>query len=581
MVLPRFCFIALGLWTSALLAVDPEVPKSTSADFRVLVDSPFPNLTLPKHVKADPGVVTLFADFEHPAAEGVPLYIVNRSDKSLDLGTQDGSLKIKLDYLDTEGDWKLAQSHRSSWCGNSYGSRVLNPGQHFRSFGYRVKSGTKGRVRYSLYERNKLVSNVGDGYVLTEDIAADERTGLDASLLAFLMTRDISFNEQTSKAAYVNVGQAAEALSVLGGVAYAKNQVSLWVQFLDGKKTPNEMEVRLKSSLKEALERWPARENEGRLFEYCFRIVTGEKKAVWVGEDYAWTLLADMVRTYGLSGMPSQEIPLSSYKAVWELAAKKIGQSDPNLHQSLLSLLQLNGAVDEWLPDSLFEPLIRHESLDVVSMAAATLARRGRFEWLAEQGSKLEADHQDIILKHLAVGYGAQPVGSDGAGGLRGPKEMIEMEFWIHCIESRPFKALSIFTQLPEMGYGCKKEVWPVLRRGIWSYWRERASQMKETETEFKMSEAEAEAARMMLSLVTKHRTNANARNLIPFEKDDIAIPILEKLTRHRGYTSPGSSGSFQEARDNQPKYFLVQEFAKRMLSRLQDRDLLPFEFLD
>lgn len=240
----------------------------------------------------------------------------------------------------------------------------------------------------------------------------------------------------------------------------------------------------------------------------------------------------------------------------------------------------MNGVVDEWLPDSLFEPLIRHESLDVVSMAAATLARRGRFEWLAEQGSKLEADHQDIILKHLAVGYGAQPVGSDGAGGLRAPKEMIEMEFWAHCIESRPFKVVRIFVQLPEMGYG-RAEVLTVLRRKIWSYWRERASQMKETETEFKMSEEEAEAARTMLALVTKYRKDANAQYLMPSEKDDSAIPILEKLTRHRGYTSPESLDTFQGARGNQPKYFLVQEFAKRMLSRLQDRDLLPFEFLD
>lgn len=200
---------------------------------------------------------------------------------------------------------------------------MLNPGQHFRSFGYRVKSGVKARVRYSLYGQNKLVSNVGDGYVLTEDIAAAETTSLYESLLASLMTRDISFDEQPDDAFYFKVGRAAEALSVLGGVASAKNQVSLWVQFLERKKTPNEMEVCLKRSLKKAIERWPARENEGRLFEYCIRIVAGEKKAVWIGGDYAWSLLANMMEKYGLSGMPSQEIPLSSYRTAWELAAKK------------------------------------------------------------------------------------------------------------------------------------------------------------------------------------------------------------------------------------------------------------------
>ncbi len=73
---------------------------------------------LPEGVKSVSGKVTVFADFRRPHKAGsIPLYIINRTDKVLELPYQDGDVYLKLETKGKaeDGKWKRVQPHAYSW----------------------------------------------------------------------------------------------------------------------------------------------------------------------------------------------------------------------------------------------------------------------------------------------------------------------------------------------------------------------------------------------------------------------------------------------------------------------------------
>jgi len=142
-----------------------------SHKFRVKIGKPLAGLAT--HVQAPSGNVTLFADFERKTDKGVPLYIINRSGKSLDFNAEDGYLYHKLESRNAQGQWVRAQTHQFSGCGNSYDHTPVLQTDHFSvSNGYIPASGTKTTVRYSFYLQDfKLSSNAGPGLVDEKEIA--------------------------------------------------------------------------------------------------------------------------------------------------------------------------------------------------------------------------------------------------------------------------------------------------------------------------------------------------------------------------------------------------------------------------
>ncbi|HEY6565708.1 MAG TPA: hypothetical protein VIY86_14565, partial [Pirellulaceae bacterium] len=166
--------LLLSLGVRWLVAAEPKedmLAENPSANFHGSVGLPLPVVDLPNHVPASEGKVTLWADFASADDRGVPLYLINQTNDPQPFSSQDHDVYVKLEYKDATGTWKRAQSHLSSWCGNSYYSLSLPPRQFYSFRGYRPLEGKKHPVRYAL-RADALASNEAEGFITDADLAA-------------------------------------------------------------------------------------------------------------------------------------------------------------------------------------------------------------------------------------------------------------------------------------------------------------------------------------------------------------------------------------------------------------------------
>ncbi len=123
-LLVRIVVVGLVLW--GVFARAQETKRF--ATFHTYVGRPIPNVDLPKQVPAPKGELTLFADYAAADKDGVPLYLINRTDRIASFPAQDGDIYLKLEHRLSDGTWERAQSHAYSNCGNSSmgGGRLSN-----------------------------------------------------------------------------------------------------------------------------------------------------------------------------------------------------------------------------------------------------------------------------------------------------------------------------------------------------------------------------------------------------------------------------------------------------------------------
>ena len=123
---------------------------------------PIANDQLPKNVVAPEGKLTLFADYNDLWRQQVVLYFVNKTKEEVGIPAQDSDLYVKLETQTESGEWVRAQTHQSSWCGNSYHSRSLEPGKFITLLGFQPRRGQKQPARFSFYSKVDAVSNIGE-----------------------------------------------------------------------------------------------------------------------------------------------------------------------------------------------------------------------------------------------------------------------------------------------------------------------------------------------------------------------------------------------------------------------------------
>ena len=133
-----------------------------------------PVAELPESIKPTDAKFSLVADYEHAANARIPVYLINQSGDVVSLGAEDRDVYLELEFQDTDGEWKRAQTHNFSWCGNSYMFEPPLKDQHFIALsGYQPKSGSKARIRYRLYRQLfEAVSNVGEGIIDPAEVEA-------------------------------------------------------------------------------------------------------------------------------------------------------------------------------------------------------------------------------------------------------------------------------------------------------------------------------------------------------------------------------------------------------------------------
>lgn len=182
------------------------------------VGSPLPISSLPENVQAPEGELTLFADFSDVTGSPGRLYLVNRTSHRIAFSSQDGDPYVKLEAATEDGGWERAQTHHSSWCGNSYFvTPSLRPGEYFRFGAYFPSEGERRMVRYRLYQEHafilddatdekdvylhehdleklplNLVSNAGMGNVRPLDIDSARRDCFAIPLGSFKTVRDMA-----------------------------------------------------------------------------------------------------------------------------------------------------------------------------------------------------------------------------------------------------------------------------------------------------------------------------------------------------------------------------------------------------
>ncbi len=98
---------------------------------------------------------------------GMILFVINTTEDTIHISTQDGSLIVIQEALDNDRNWKPIEYWIYSWCGNSYDhSLILQPGQFAFSGAIRYSGAVQTKLRFKLKSGEHLyLSNSFDGSI--------------------------------------------------------------------------------------------------------------------------------------------------------------------------------------------------------------------------------------------------------------------------------------------------------------------------------------------------------------------------------------------------------------------------------
>ena len=112
---------------------------------------------------------------------GHTLYLINTTDKNVDLSAQDSRLDIKAEVKSKVGLWTEITYLPSSWCGNSYHSITLGSDEYWEFVQPIFKGSFKTTLRYKLeLEDNTIVSNEIIAFINPEQMDKERKEGHNA-----------------------------------------------------------------------------------------------------------------------------------------------------------------------------------------------------------------------------------------------------------------------------------------------------------------------------------------------------------------------------------------------------------------
>jgi hypothetical protein len=421
-----------------------------SARFRVSAGAPSPNVSLPAHVGAKTGELTLFADFAHADESGVPLFLVNRTNNKVSLGSEDGDVYIKLERQLTTGEWKRAQAHDYSWCGNSYGGLSLSSGMHYRLHGYRPIHGKPAKVRYASYGSLPVSSNIGDGIFAPEDVADAQLDRMPLQNVPGSVSRWFEINHPRRQQKLSTLVAALRMAELMGEMPAIRTGAQRWVEELENLEDLAPEEQRALPLIREILKRnWGRSDSLQRLLERSFAAVKSANKttAEFGSLEKESVLTWNVIREIGAietSAYSQSHVFRRSDPAVWkqvlQLAASQVLTAPNEAAIGMSGVLGLSPLADELLSDDAFEPLLDSDRYGAAGVAANTLSRRGKWERLAELGFKCKPENQVRILESLAKG----PADENGSDIRIAPDDSREQKFWAHVLRTRPLEASAV-----------------------------------------------------------------------------------------------------------------------------------------
>lgn len=472
-----------------------------------------PNAELPDHVPAPEGELTLFADFAAPIPGRVPLYLVNRTAKPFQFFSEEGDILIKLERKTDGGHWERAQTHMNSYfCGNSYFSVELGPGQHFAFYGSMPSGGVKAHVRFASYGGIKLVSNEGEGFVWLSDIE-DARKDLIGRRVPLEIERQLSSPKEMMRSDKPTPEIQVAALRLLqaeGQNPYYQGAAAEWAEIYETKDSPSDSERQAAKAIREILaEPWPKNRNQDALLARCVEALAHPEKAqgkfgaIENNEVLISRVLGDLART---STEPQKWKPLA--------ALLSAPDSSPRL-AAMIDIAAIPNIADELFPDSFFAERLADSG--ATSVCAGALSRRGRWEQLANLAWKLSDFEQLVVLRSLAY-----PPSDDILVSRSKPREPAsdsEKQFWKYCLKTQPVGAVDKLCsgrRLEDNSFG------PLARQTLREFLEEEVKKGNTARTDF--------------PLKGSGYTIPRAIELLSTWKSSEDIPLFQKLLAYRGY---------------------------------------------
>lgn len=396
------------------------------------VGTALPIIDLPKHVVAPKGELTLFADFDHRDPEmGIPLYLVNRTVKIQSIPVQDEDPYTKLEFQEKEGFWVRAQTHRDSFCGNSYYSRDLKPGEFFLFSGYSPASGTKAKIRYH-NGKSGLLSNAGDGYYLEEDRDAAALDSMAAGAippaLGWAMRADERSNPMGFPISDRTFMVALDLTSHYSESTYYRDLARRRMESL-GENSPIANEI---GAILDRKWPQPAVELDSLLNRSLDLIEQGVEIAL------NWSLVSHEIR------FTSAEVSHETKARAAQLLRREAMAPKLDYTLMLKQLIESPSFANEYLPSDDLLNWLHSESKWIVGASARTLANREQFGDLVRIGPELKQEHQFAVLGALARGRER-----DQGFNVRNPDTPEEKAFWTHCLTADTREAVR---NLPRIG---------------------------------------------------------------------------------------------------------------------------------
>lgn len=496
-----------------------------------------PNVELPPGVVVPPDEIGLFADFSAGDERGVPLYLVNRTSQPVAFPAQDNDIFLKLEVQTQEG-WVRAQAHEYSWCGNSYGQSVLQPGMHWRLYGYRPKEGRQSAVRYALYSGQKLVSNAGSGLVPDSAVALARNDEMALRGLPWTLREAFPADVEDESRMRMSPKQRVVCLELLHAygevpaIAYrATLQVAAWKA---AAKLSDEKSAAL-TTMQEILSRpRNAKPSAGRLLIACLDKVEKAPANPSADTDIAWQVIRDLADLeHGSEGRAPAPDRLQAGEENWkravECALKHIAASSDLCADCMNNLLSHGSLLDSLVSSERLESLISGAAYGAARAAADALVRRGRTERLAELGRKLSARSQGMILASMITGgtrHGPQmdyfelrdpPIGSQADA------------FLIRCVTIHPGE-VAVALRALRAGTRGVDSFGRTVPNAIRAYLRKEVQRSTQAGAAFDLTET-ISGLRAALALVDEAKSS-----------DD--IPLLQSLLGYNGYVRQEGSRS-------------------------------------
>ncbi|SKB05253.1 hypothetical protein SAMN02745166_04215 [Prosthecobacter debontii] len=569
----RFCLIFLYLMASGEMLQG----QSGSGYFHSSVRWSQPNVELPPHIQGTPGKITLIADYEKADASGVPLYLINLTNKDTSFWSQDGDLSVKLERQVNAEQWLRCQAHVYSWCGNSYGSRLLSSGHHFVFKGFRPQSGKKAPVRYALRTPSEVIlSNIGDGFyepeeeanALIDSMALKEIPTALADLLQ--LGRFGDHKEVT----WENRICGLRLLQKMGGLPSGKTLTDKWSAELSSKASLTENESAALAALQSFKSvSWSLDATPGQLLQYITSLLSADSSNL---ETYG-SPSADRAVLWGIaSGLAhsSAYMPLDDWKPLLSLALDCLDRGPNRTRSQVLNLLNQGRLTDQCMASSAFEPLLKSADQDVVKLAAKTLSRRAKGARLIELSGQLPQQSRMVILSAL---IDAKKTMRSTGGELGYFFDPVELQYLRECVRQSPIQAAPLVSDAG--GQAIRLE--DFLREQLSLYWDREMKDPEKTNHDFELDASDHAYERALAILAELPLDSSRLPSLSRNQTQSEVIPLLKRLLNHRGYTVtrthlPVGDGTFKPFKRY---HYIVRESAHKALTQLHEAVPVGLEF--